>query len=74
MFLKIAKFGKIFEFSKLQIFGNFQIDFFLICRIANVWNFPNLKFLELSKLKNKEISRYFSICKIKFRLQKLAIF
>ena len=47
------------------MFGTFQIKIFS--------NFPNLKFLELSKLENKEISRFFSIWKIKIRLQKLAI-
>ena len=67
MFFEIAKYGKFFEFAtlqifgifkyrkfvwifristffKLHIFGNFQIDYFS--------NFPNLKFLELSKFEN----------------------
>ena len=54
-----------FEFAKLQIFGTIPIE--------NFSNFPNLKFLELSKLENKEISRCFSIWKIKVSLQKFAI-
>ena len=35
----------------MQMFRIFQIEIFS--------NFPNLKFLELSKLENKEISRFF---------------
>ena len=34
----------------MKFFGNFHIDFFLICQIANFWNFPNWTFFEFIKL------------------------
>ena len=47
----------------MKIFGNFKIDFFLICQVANYLNFPDWKFFEfkvfgvvqIEKLRNFEI-------------------
>ena len=41
MFCEIEKFGKFLIFQKMQIFGIFKIEIFLIFQITNFRKFPN---------------------------------